>query len=175
MIWVEIFGVERDCTLWEKLGERHSLAESPENNESPSQMPCHSSLMEHCHEPCAGWGRAVVKSLALYMILTKLWPWASNITFPSLGVHLCKMKKWASYCIMGFLMSFELVKRLAQFLAHSTCALNVSYLNIIFVLVIVLAIVLQLLWNVAGLILHKWNLQLLQQTRAYHPDEPSRR
>lgn len=46
---------------------------------------------------------------------------------------------------MGFLMSFELVKRLAQFLAHSTCALNVSYLNIIFVLVIVLAIVLQLL------------------------------
>jgi hypothetical protein len=71
--------------LWEKLGERHSLLESPENVEALSQMPCHSSLRKHCRMLCAGWCRAVViESLGQYSVLAKVWPWASNIVFQAL-------------------------------------------------------------------------------------------
>ena len=57
------------CALWEKLGERYSWAESPENNESLSQMPCFSSLREHCHKPCAGVAWAMVKGPAMHLLL----------------------------------------------------------------------------------------------------------
>lgn len=134
-VWLELEFLEL-CSLWEKLGERHSLAEPPENSESLSQMPCRSSLREHCHTPCAAWGRAVVKGSALYSVLAKVWPWASDIAFPSIGVRLCKTTRKTRYYISSLLMNFELVKHLAQFLTRSKYTLNVSHSTVIIIVIV---------------------------------------
>ena len=82
------------CSLWKKLEERHSLAESPENNESLSQMRPVVQSQGASQGSSAGWGRAAVKGPAQYWILTEVLKCVlGQVTcFPSLHVHLCKMK-----------------------------------------------------------------------------------
>lgn len=58
------------CALWEKLGERPSLATWPESNESLSQMRRLSAASGSAAVSPAAWGRAVATGFALYWILT---------------------------------------------------------------------------------------------------------
>lgn len=115
------------CSLWEKDTARLNLLRIA------SHFPRRPVIPVSGNSPGQGGGWAVVKGPMLYLILTKLWTWASDTAFSSLGVFLYKMK-----FTTGLLMNSKLVKHLVQFLAHNKCVLNVSCVNIIVIILVFL-------------------------------------